>query len=143
MTAPRRPELAVGGIAFDAGGRVLLIQRGHPPSRGRWTIPGGRVELGETMRAACARELCEETGLAVEPGPMVETVERISTDDAGQVSYHFVIVDFLVTVRGGALRAMSDVADARWVERDQLSSLPLTDGLVPVLDKARALAARR
>jgi 8-oxo-dGTP diphosphatase len=134
-----RVEVAVGGIAFDARGRVLLIERGRPPSVGRWTIPGGRVELGESLREACARELREETGLEVDVGPMVETLERIGRRADGGVEYHFVIVDFLVEVRGGQLAPASDVRDARFFARDELDTLPLTEGLMPVVDRARAM----
>ena len=126
----------MGGIAFDDEGRVLLIQRGQPPSEGMWTVPGGRVELGERMRDACARELFEETGLEVEAGPVVEILERIGPIEAGLPAYHFVIVDFLVDVRDGELSPASDVRDARYLSRDELSALPLTDGLLPVLDAA-------
>ena len=152
--APRavRPTVAVGGIAFDDHGRVLLIQRDRPPSAGRWTIPGGRVEPGETLAQACARELAEETGLEVETGPLVEVLERIGRDpdaapnaqEAGgqgaALQYHFVILDFLVHVRGGRLAAAGDARDARWCTAADLAALPLTEGLEPVLERARALA---
>lgn len=142
-----RPTVAVGGIAFDNQGRVLLIQRGRPPSAGRWTIPGGRVEPGETLAEACARELAEETGLVVEVGPLVEVLERIGRDpdgDSGSGSaalhYHFVILDFLVHVRGGRLAAAGDARDARWCTTADLAALPLTEGLEPVIARARVLA---
>lgn len=137
MSAPR---VAVGGIAFDAAGRVLLVERGRPPALGRWTVPGGRVELGETLAQACARELREETGLEVQVGPVVEVLERISREPSGAIAFHYVIVDFLVTVRGGTLGAGDDVTAARWCDAGEQAALPLTDGLEPVLDKARALA---
>jgi ADP-ribose pyrophosphatase YjhB (NUDIX family) len=132
-----RPEVAVGGIAFDERGRVLLVQRGTPPSVGSWTVPGGRVEPGETLDAACRRELHEETGLEVAVGPLVEAVERVMRDDAGALRHHFVILDYLVEVTGGALAPASDVRDARWCEPADLERLPLTDGLLPVIERAR------
>lgn len=137
------PTVAVGGIAFDGGGRVLLVERGRPPAQGRWTVPGGRVELGETLQQACARELLEETGLEVDVGPVVEVLERISRGPDGQVAFHYVIVDFLVEVRGGDLCAGDDVTAARWCAPAELTALPLTAGLEPVLERARALAFDR
>jgi 8-oxo-dGTP diphosphatase len=147
MTSPRSagaaPLVAVAGIAFDDAGRVLLIRRGRPPGQGLWTVPGGRVELGEGMREACAREVREETGLEVEVGAVVEVVERIGRGGVGEVSYHYVIVDFLVEPVGGELRAASDASDARFVSAGELGSLALTEGLVPVIEAARTLARNR
>jgi ADP-ribose pyrophosphatase YjhB (NUDIX family) len=140
MSWPAHPVLAVAGIAFRPGRQVLLIQRGAPPARGLWTVPGGKVELGETLAAACARELYEETGLLVEPGPVVEVVERIPA--APGAHPHYVIVDLLVEVRGGTLRAASDAAAAAWQPLDRLAGLPLTEGLEPVLARAWALRER-
>jgi 8-oxo-dGTP diphosphatase len=138
-----RPEVAVGGIAFDAHGRVLLVQRGNPPSAGFWTVPGGRVEPGETLDAACRREMHEETGLEVRVGALVEVVERIVRDDGGALRYHFVILDYVVEVVGGALTPASDARDARWCEDAELERLAridaLTDGLLPVIERARGL----
>lgn len=135
-----RPTVAVGGIALDERGRVLLIQRAQPPGAGLWTIPGGRVEPGESLARACARELREETGLEVEVGPVVEVLDRMG-HEAGVLAYHFVIIDFLVHVRGGRLAPAGDANDARWCAPADLDALPLTEGLVPVLDRARVLAA--
>lgn len=141
-----RPTVAVGGIALDERERVLLIQRGRPPAEGAWSIPGGRVELGETLHQACVREMREETGLEVEIGPVVEVLDRITRDDGGdgeRIAFHYVIIDFLVRVAGGALRspeAGDDARDARWIAFDELDRYPLTDGLIPVLERARALA---
>lgn len=132
-------EVAVGGAAFDASGRVLLVERGRPPNEGRWTLPGGRVHFGEPMREACAREIHEETGLRVDVGPVVETLERIGEAGADGPSYHFVIVDFLVYPVGGELAAASDARAARFVDVDSISDLPHTEGLVPVIERARGL----
>lgn len=133
MTRPR-PEVAVAGIAFDEGGRVLLIERGRGSARGQWTVPGGRVEGGETLAIALVREMREETGLEVEVGALVTVFERIGAD------HHYVIHDHLVRVIGGVLCAGDDAAAARWVAWDELSALPLSEGLMPVLERARAMA---
>ena len=127
------PTVAVGAFVFDDDGRVLLIQRGREPGKGLWTVPGGRVEPGERLADAVRRELREETGLAVEVGPLVEVVERI----AG--GFHYVILDYLATARGGALAPGSDVTAARFCDDAELAGLPLTDGLLPVLAAARAV----
>ena len=127
------PVVAVGAFVFD-GDRVLLVERGAPPAVGRWTIPGGKVERGERLVDAVCREVREETGLAVTCGPLVDIVERI--DDA----HHFVIVDYVAYGAGDPI-AGSDARAARWVAPDELDRLPLTDGLRPVLDRARALCS--
>ena len=136
----RHPMVAVGGIAFDARGQVLLIQRGREPNFGLWSIPGGRLEMGETMQAAVVREMREETGLVVEVGPLVEAVDRIMFSGPRAVNYHFVILDFLVTVVGGTLRPDGDVDDACWFSREEAEEMPLTDGLWPVIERAWAMA---
>jgi ADP-ribose pyrophosphatase YjhB (NUDIX family) len=140
MAQPLAVRVAVGGIAFDEQDHVLLIRRGHEPGRGLWTVPGGHVELGEALHAAVTRELHEETGLEVEVGPQVELLERIGRDPAGAVTYHFVIIDFLVRIVGGVLAAGEDAADARFVGLAELAELPHTEGLLPVLQRALALA---
>ncbi len=124
--------VAVGAIVFDPEGRVLLIERGKPPGAGLWSVPGGRLEGPETLAQGVAREVREETGLVVEVGPLSCVVERMGDD------YHFVILDYLARVIGGTLAAGSDARDARWVTSDELATLPLTDGLVAVLERARA-----
>lgn len=136
-----KPVVAVGGIAVDEQSRVLLIQRGREPGRGLWTVPGGKVELGETLEQACSRELKEETGLDVVVRRHVETLDRIGTE-AGDVNYHFVIVDYLVEVTGGVLHAAGDVLDAEWLALDQVEQRPHTEGLLPVLQRAIAFARK-
>ena len=129
------PIVAVGAIVFDAEGRVLLIERGKPPAAGLWSVPGGRLEGAETLAQGVAREVREETGLVVEVGPLACVVERMGDD------YHFVILDYLARAIGGALAAASDARAARWVSSDELATLPLTDGLAAVLERARATHA--
>jgi 8-oxo-dGTP diphosphatase len=134
---PERPVVAVGVLLLD-GERVLLVQRATPPSVGRWTVPGGKVELGETLEEAAARELREETGLDCTLGPVVEVLDRVLRDAAGRVEFHYVILDLVGTAPRGTLTAGSDCADARWVPFDELSRYDLTDGLAKVI--ARALS---
>lgn len=129
------PIVAVGAIVFDAEGRVLLVERGKPPGVGLWTVPGGRLEGAETLAQAVTREVREETGLIVEVGPLSCVLERMGDD------FHFVILDYLARVIGGSLAAASDARAARFVTADELLTLPLTDGLVAVLERARATHA--
>ena len=119
---------------FDDAGRVLLIERGTPPGVGLWTVPGGKLEAGESLAEAVAREVREETGLAVEVGALACVVERMGDD------YHFVILDSLARVVGGTLAPGSDARAARFVDDAELHELPLTDGLLPVLARARSNA---
>ena len=134
-----RPQIAVGGVAFDSEGRVLLVQRGRPPGEGLWTLPGGRLELGELLRDAVVREVQEETGLVASVGELVELVERVIRDDAGDISYHYVIADFLVVITAGLLRPGDDARDARWCDDRAVRELPLTAGLLPVLARAKRM----
>lgn len=135
---PEQPVLAVGVVLLD-GDRVLLIQRGRPPNAGKWTVPGGGVETGESMREAALRELEEETGLRCTLGPIVEVLERIVHDEHGRAQYHYVIVDFLGTQPVGEPTAKSDAAAVRFASFQDLGSLELTDDLVPVIERARAI----
>jgi len=126
MTGQRIP--CVGAIITDAGGRLLLIKRGHDPGAGLWSLPGGRVEPGETDEEAVVREIREETGLSVVCDRLVGSVERKGLDGAA-----LDIRDYAVTVSGGELTAGDDAADARWVSPADLASLPATGGLVEAL----------
>jgi ADP-ribose pyrophosphatase YjhB (NUDIX family) len=126
MTGRRIP--CVGAIVRDGQGRLLLIQRGHDPEAGRWSLPGGRVEPGESDAQALAREMLEETGLIVTPGPLVGAVERPGTGDTV-----LDIRDYAATVTGGTLAAGDDAADARWVAPGDLTLFPLTTGLAGIL----------
>ena len=120
----------VGAVIKDDQGRLLLIKRGHPPGAGLWSIPGGRVEPGETDTEALRREMREETGLVVDPGGLLGTVRRPGQD--GDV---LDIRDYAATVTGGTLRAGDDAAEARWVTISELAGLPITDGLVEALTR--------
>ena len=128
MNAPADVVPCVGAIIVDAAGRLLLIKRGHEPGMGLWSIPGGRVEPGETDEQAVIREVREETGLVVRPGRLIGAVRR--TAPGGAV---LDIRDYAATVAGGTLAAGDDADDARWAGRADLAGLPLTDGLVDAL----------
>ncbi len=132
------PVLGVGAVVFD-GPAVLLVCRGHEPLCGVWTIPGGTVEFGETLRAAVARELLEETGLVVDVGPLVDVVDSLHADDDGRVTYHYVIADFLCRATGGVLHAASDAADARFVPLAELEAIGVPAPAIAVIRKALPL----
>ena len=128
MNAPADIVPCVGAIITDAGGRLLLIKRGHEPGKGLWSIPGGRVEPGETDEQAVIREIREETGLVVQPGRLIGAVRRPTP--AGAM---LDIRDYAATVTGGTLAAGDDADDARWAGPAELAGLPLTDGLAEAL----------
>lgn len=121
---PPCPRLAVGAVVF-AGGRVLLVRRGKAPARGQWAVPGGAVELGETLQEAAEREVREETGVVVAAGGPVCTFDVVEKDREGRVRFHYVIVDLAAEVLGGRIRAGDDALEARWVSADELRTLPV------------------
>ena len=125
---PEFPIPSVGVLVVHEG-RALLVQRGQEPSLGRWTIPGGVIEVGETIREAGRRELREECGIEVEVGEPLETFEVVRRDEDGRVRFHYIIFDLLGTYRGGELTHADDVSDARWFS---LADLPHFDVLPDV-----------
>lgn len=121
---PRAPIVGVGAVVVDSG-RVLLVQRGREPLKGKWSLPGGMLEVGESLHDGVVREVEEETGLKVEPLELVELLDRIVHDETSagkRVRFHYVIADYLCRVSGGALKAASDAAAVRWAERAEWNS---------------------
>lgn len=138
---PSRPFCAVG-VALIHSGRVLLTRRGKPPRQGSWTLPGGGVELGETLEEAARREMQEETGLGLDVAGVIDAVDVILRDKGGRVQYHYVIVDFLGLNPVGQVRPMSDAQDARWVSQAELPAFDLPARTMQVVERAFAQAGR-
>jgi 8-oxo-dGTP diphosphatase len=154
---PARPIVGVGAVvlvsAADSAALripvvaepygVVLIRRRYEPLAGRWSLPGGTVELGETLQACAAREMEEETGLVVTVGPVVEVFDRILLDEEGRTRFHFVLVDYLCRPAGGALRHGSDVDDVVVAHPERLDAYTLTDKTLSVIRRGLDLASRR
>lgn len=139
---PDNPLVGVGAVIV-ADNRVLLVRRGQPPLLGQWSLPGGVLECGETLRDAVVREACEETGLVMETGEMLGVYERIIRSQDGRVRYHYVLIDFLCRPAGGDLKAGSDAADVRWFPPVELPGLKLPADTLDVIQRGlQALADR-
>jgi 8-oxo-dGTP diphosphatase len=131
---PPRPILGVGALIYE-GDSILLVQRGHEPLKGFWSLPGGAVETGEHLDEAIAREVLEETGLVVRPTSVATIFERILHDAEGRPEYHYVLVDYFCTVLGGQLQAGDDSDQVRWVPLTAVESVKLTEGTREVIQK--------
>jgi ADP-ribose pyrophosphatase YjhB (NUDIX family) len=134
---PEQPLVGVGAVIVE-GDRVVLVRRAAEPMAGEWSIPGGLLELGESMRAGAEREALEETGLRVEAGEVLGVLDRILPDASGKVRFHYVLIDFLCRRVGGELRAGGDAAEARWVRDSDLAELGMAEAAVQVIRKALA-----
>jgi 8-oxo-dGTP diphosphatase len=138
-TYPSRPIVGVGAVIL-IDGRVVLAKRRHEPLAGQWSLPGGTLELGETLEAGVAREMLEETGLVVEVGPVIEVFDRILLDEHRKVRYHFVLVDYLCRPLGGTLRSDSDVSEVALADPFDLETYHLAPKARDVIARALELA---
>lgn len=134
---PEHPLVGVGAIIIEDG-RVVLVKRLHPPMQDQWSIPGGVLELGETVREATIREAREETGLIVKPGELLGVYDRILRSPEQRVQYHYVLIDFLCRRVAGDLAAASDAAEVRWFTREELPGLRLAADTLEVIAKGFA-----
>ena len=138
-TFPDRPIVSVGAVIL-LGDRVVLVKRGHPPLQGQWSLPGGVVELGETLEQAISREVLEETGLNIEVGPVVEVLDRVQRSGDGRVEYHYVIIDYLCWPQSETLVCGSDADEVQWVPVDNVTRYQVTNKVQEVIAHAVALA---
>ncbi|MGC2185735.1 MAG: NUDIX hydrolase [Terriglobales bacterium] len=129
---PDSPLIGAGAIII-ADGRVLLVKRGRPPLAGEWSIPGGVLELGETVRQAAVREAREETCVTVEPTELLGVYDRILRDDAGRILYHFVLIDFLCRPVAGEAQAADDADEVRWFTPAEAGELGLAEDTAEVV----------
>lgn len=135
---PDHPIVGVGGVVVQDG-RALIVKRAHEPRKGEWSLPGGMVELGETLVDALRREIKEETGLDVEVGDVVEVFDRVHRHD-GRIQYHFVIVDYLCRPTGGMLRAADDAEDVAWVSSDEIDRYGVNEFAARVIRRGLEMA---
>jgi 8-oxo-dGTP diphosphatase len=122
---PDQPVVGVGAVIVRDGA-IVLIKRGNEPARGKWTIPGGIVELAESPETAVVREAQEETSLTVDNPTLLDVVSNVDFDEQGKVKYHYIIIDYLVHVTGGEVAAASDAEELRWVPFDEVEAYNLT-----------------
>ena len=134
---PERPLVGAGAVIVR-GDQVVLVRRGRPPLAGEWSIPGGVVKLGETLRQAAEREAREETSLEIEADEVLEVFESITPDAQGKTCYHYVIVDFLCRLKSGELRAGSDAMEVKWCRAEELAEQKVSEAATKVILKALA-----
>ncbi len=137
---PRRPMVGVGAVVWRDGA-VLLERRGQPPAQGSWALPGGLVDVGETLEEAVRREVQEECGIDVAVGPLLGIFEPVQRDEDGRIRYHYVVIDYLATYLGGNLVVGDDAAELCWVAVDELDAYPLMPATRAMIERARQAAA--
>lgn len=133
---PNRPIVGVGVVAIRDG-KILLEKRKNEPGRGKWSIPGGIVELGESLEQTVIRETLEETGLSVSEPEPIDVINQVTLDENGRVKYHFVIIDYFVKLKSGTLKAASDAAELEWVAFDDVEKRDLTKSFRGFFEKNR------
>jgi len=136
---PEMPKVAVGAVVFK-NERVLMVRRGQPPSEDLWAIPGGSVELGETLQEAAEREILEETGIHIRAGEPVFTFDAIDRDRAGKIRFHYVIVDLAADYIRGDPKAGDDAADARWISAQEINTLQVSAPTLKLLNEKYGFA---
>jgi ADP-ribose pyrophosphatase YjhB (NUDIX family) len=137
---PKHPIVGVAAVVLRDD-QVLLVQRGREPAKGLWGLPGGMLELGETLAEGVRREVLEECGVEIEVGPLVGVFEPMQRNDDGRLRYHYVVLDYLARYVGGELRAADDADDARWVDLDVLDLLPMLAATREMIRKAAGCTA--
>jgi len=133
---PSRPIVGVGAIIMQ-NGKILLEKRKNDPGRGKWSVPGGLVELGESLEQTVIREVQEETGLVVNAPELIDVVNQTTLDESGKVKYHFVIADYAVKLKGGTAKAASDAAELEWVLLDEVEQKDLIRSFRGFFEKNR------
>ena len=138
---PNHPRVGVAAVVLRDS-QVLLVQRGREPGKGSWGLPGGMLELGETLAEGARREVMEECGVEIEVGPLVAVFEPMQRDEDGRLRFHYVVVDYLARYLSGEPHAGDDADDARWVDLDALERLPMRKETREVIWKAVEMAGR-
>jgi 8-oxo-dGTP diphosphatase len=133
---PDKPVVGVGAVILHKG-KILLEKRKNAPGKGKWSVPGGLVELGESPEQAVVREVKEETGLKVEEPRLIDVVNNVSLDEKGKTKYHYVIVDYLVKVRHGVPKAASDADELKWVPFSKVQEYDLTGSFRDFFERNR------
>ena len=132
---PTHPRVGVGAVVLR-GDRVLLVQRGQQPRKGKWSVPGGLVEIGEKLEQAVHRELYEECGIHANIQDHLEIFEYIQQDHDNRIQYHYIVIDYLAEYLEGELRASSDIDQAAWLTFEEIRNLAITDGVIPLVERA-------